>query len=90
MWIGVVKIIFYAFVAYLALLLIRFFQAINRRVKSPPPQSTKSLSGLMVQDNVCKTYLPKDDAIKEIHEGREYFFCSKECQKKFLETKRSR
>ena len=42
----------------------------------------------MVQDSVCKTYLPKDEAIKEIHKGQEYFFCSKECQRKFLEIKK--
>jgi uncharacterized protein len=88
MWIGLMRIIFYVFVGYLVLQIIRFFQTVNRRVKSPPPQSTKSLSGLMVQDNVCKTYLPKDEAIKQIHEGQEYFFCSKECQRKFLETKK--
>lgn len=88
MWIGLMRIIFYVFVGYLVLQIIRFFQTVNRRVKSPPPQSTKSLSGLMVQDNVCKTYLPKDEAIRQIHEGQEYFFCSKECQRKFLETKK--
>jgi uncharacterized protein len=88
MWIGLIRIIFYVFVGYLVLQIIRFFQNVNRSVKSPPPQSAKSLSGLMVQDNVCKTYLPKDEAIKEIHEGQEYFFCSKECQRKFIETKK--
>ncbi len=88
MWTGLIRIIFYAFFAYLVFQVIRFFQAINRRVKSPPPQSAKSLSGLMVQDSVCKTYLPKDEAIKEIHKGQEYFFCSKECQRKFLEIKK--
>ena len=88
MWPGLIKIVFYAFVAYLVFQIPRFFQAINKRSKSPSSQSKKQLSGLMVQDDVCKTYLPKEEAIKEIHEGQEYFFCSQECQRKFLETKK--
>jgi uncharacterized protein len=88
MWTGLAKIIFYIFIGYLAFQIYRFFQAINRRAKSPPPSSGKTQSGFMVQDKVCNTYLPKEDAIKVIHEGKEYFFCSKECQRKFLESKK--
>ena len=33
----------------------------------------------MVQDPCCKTYIPLRDAQRRIIEGREYFFCSKEC-----------
>jgi len=42
----------------------------------------------MVKDEICNTYLPKEDAIKEIYQGKEYYFCSKECQQKFLESKK--
>ena len=42
----------------------------------------------MVQDPVCKTYIPLRDAQRRIVGGREYFFCSKECADKFeSETK---
>lgn len=42
----------------------------------------------MVKDEICNTYLPKEDAIKEIYQGKELYFCSKECQQKFLESKK--
>jgi YHS domain-containing protein len=43
----------------------------------------------MVKDEVCNTYLPKEDAIRENIGGKEYFFCSKECRQKFLEQKKN-
>jgi len=43
----------------------------------------------MVKDEICNTYLPKEDAIKEVYQGKEYYFCSNECRQKFLEQKRS-
>ncbi|MGD2245443.1 MAG: hypothetical protein PVI11_02730 [Candidatus Aminicenantes bacterium] len=87
MWPVLFKIIFYAFVAYLIFQILRFFQAINKRLKTPSPHSPKSQSGIMVKDEICNTYLPKEDAIKDIQDGKEYYFCSRECHRKFLETK---
>jgi YHS domain-containing protein len=43
----------------------------------------------MVKDEMCNTYLPQEDAIKEIYEGKEYYFCSKECKKKYLEQSKN-
>ncbi|MBC8359737.1 MAG: YHS domain-containing protein [Candidatus Aminicenantes bacterium] len=83
---GLFRIIFYVFLAYILFWLFRFFKAINKGSKSP--KTPKRPSGIMVKDGICNTYLPKEDAIKEIYEGREYFFCSKDCQQKFLERKK--
>jgi uncharacterized protein len=83
---GFLRIIFYAFLAYIVYKTIRFYQKLSQ--SSHPRQKSKQISGLMVKDSVCNTYLPKEDAIKEIVEGKEYFFCSKECRQKFLETKK--
>lgn len=44
----------------------------------------------MVKDEMCNTYLPQEDAIKEIYEGKEYYFCSKECKQKFLEQNKNK
>jgi YHS domain-containing protein len=44
----------------------------------------------MVKDEMCNTYLPQEDAIKEIYEGKEYYLCSKECQQKFLEQNKNK
>ncbi|MDY7034581.1 MAG: YHS domain-containing protein [Thermodesulfobacteriota bacterium] len=37
----------------------------------------------MVQDPVCKTYIPHREAVKRVIEGQEFFFCSNECASKF-------
>jgi YHS domain-containing protein len=37
----------------------------------------------MVQDPVCKTYIPRRQAVKVILKGREYNFCSESCAEKF-------
>lgn len=38
---------------------------------------------VMVQDPVCKTYIPAGTAIGEKIGGQQYFFCSEECAGKF-------
>jgi YHS domain-containing protein len=43
----------------------------------------------MVKDEACLTYVPKEDALREVIDGREYFFCSKECRKKFLSDRKT-
>ena len=37
----------------------------------------------MVQDPACKTYIPRREAIRKVVQGQEYYFCSKECARKF-------
>ena len=37
----------------------------------------------MVQDPVCKTYVPRRDAQRRVLGGEEYFFCSPECAARF-------
>ena len=83
---GIIKIIFYAFIAYMGYLLYRFFRALGKVKRSQ--SSSQRLSGVMVKDEFCNTYLPKEDALKEIIEGKEYYFCSDECCRKFLESKK--
>lgn len=83
----VIKIILYALLAYMIYLLIRFFRSLSRIKRTIQP--SRPASGFMVKDEMCSTYLPKEDAIKEIYQGREYYFCSKECRQKFLEQKKS-
>jgi len=83
---GIIKIIFYAFIAYMGYLLYRFFRALSKARK--PQSSSQRLSGAMVKDEFCNTYLPKEDALKEIIEGKEFYFCSDECRRKFLELKK--
>jgi uncharacterized protein len=84
--VGFLRIILFALLAYIVYKSIRFYQKLSQKSSSPP--KSKQTSGLMVKDAICNTYLPQEDAIKEIIEGKEYFFCSKECRQKFLESKK--
>ncbi|MBW1917099.1 MAG: YHS domain-containing protein [Deltaproteobacteria bacterium] len=38
----------------------------------------------MVQDPVCKTFIPRREALKASHNGKDYYFCSEGCRKHFL------
>lgn len=86
MFLGLLRFIFYALLAYIVYKFIRLYQKLSQ--KGPSPRRAKQHSGLMVKDEMCNTYLPREDAIKEIKEGKEFFFCSKECRQKFLESKK--
>jgi len=38
----------------------------------------------LVQDPVCQTFIPRREALKAQKDGRDYFFCSEGCLKRFL------
>jgi len=40
----------------------------------------------MVQDPVCKVYVPKKDALSLVRRGTTYYFCCEDCLKKFDST----
>jgi uncharacterized protein len=84
---GILKIILYAFLAYIIFVIFRFFRALNKASK--PRRDSKRASGIMVKDETCNTYLPKENAIREVYKGKEYYFCSSECRQKFLKQKKS-
>jgi YHS domain-containing protein len=84
MYPGLLRVILYALLAYIVYTFIRAFQKLGQKSRSP--RQSKRNTSLMVKDEVCSIYLPQEDAIKEIREGKEYFFCSKECRQKFLES----
>jgi uncharacterized protein len=77
---GLFRLIFYAFLLYLAYVLFRLYRAATRPKK--PPGEPRQIQGVMVKDDVCNTYIPRDEAIREVREGQERFFCSEECRRK--------
>ena len=89
---GLMKLIFYAVWAYIIYSVYRFVRNIWRRIAPPPAKpEPRRVSGVMVKDEACGTYIPQDEALRETVGGKEYFFCSKECRTKFLnELKKSR
>ena len=43
----------------------------------------------LVQDPHCQTYIPMGTAVRKRVAGRDYYFCSKECLRKFFDGKKS-
>jgi YHS domain-containing protein len=84
---GFFRLLYYIFWVVLIYSIYRWIRGAARRV-SRPPRTDPRLSGHMVKDETCQTYLPKEEALREMIDGREYFFCSKECRTKFLEERK--
>jgi len=82
------RLILWALVAYFVYLIWRFISRRPRPKTGPTPQA-KRLPQMMVKDETCNTYLPMEEALKEIFQGKEYYFCSQECRRKFLEQKKN-
>jgi len=81
------KLISYVILAYFLYTIWRLVRAIRQRT-IPPRRPRARLSGTMVKDAVCNTYIPKEEALRETFDGREYFFCSKDCRKKFHQDRK--
>lgn len=71
----------------LGFVLYSFFMSLLRPPSSAPPQSkAKEVTGeTMVEDPVCGTCLPQQDAIKAHIRGHDYYFCSAKCLAEFRE-----
>lgn len=37
----------------------------------------------LIQDPVCGTFIPRKEALRMVKDGKEYFFCSEGCLKRF-------
>ncbi len=44
----------------------------------------RTIQDVLVEDPVCRTHIPKTQAIQLYHDGRIYYFCSNDCCEKFL------
>jgi uncharacterized protein len=83
------KLIYYAVIAYIIYAAFRFIRKLGRGVRTESAKRPEArLSGTMVKDEACNTYIPKEEALREVIGGQEHFFCSKECRKKFLEERK--
>lgn len=54
----------------------------NKWSREPEPEE-------LVQDPYCQTYIPKQTAVRKRVKGRDYYFCTKECLRKFLKEKKT-
>ena len=72
-------------------LLIYVLYRIVRKFLASGPKYEKTTPGRevdeLVQDPFCKTYVPLREAEKRVIDGKEYFFCSRECADKYLKER---
>ena len=87
----IIRLIFLFILFYVLFKLIQtiFSDFSGKRIESKKSRS-KPLVDEMVQDPYCSVYLPKKEAIRANIQGEVYYFCSKECLKKFLEEKKNK
>lgn len=70
----------------LVLLIIFYFMiraSIREFLGKKEPDPLLPTKDVMVQDPVCKTFIPAGTALGEKIGGQQYYFCSEECAGKF-------
>lgn len=74
------------------IILAAVFYLLYRIVKGMFVQKKREVKGSggeifdeLVQDPECKLYIPSKSSVKRVIHGRNYFFCSEECAKRFQE-----
>jgi uncharacterized protein len=85
--IGFFRLVLYGIVAYLIYKFVKFLLA--PLAGSQTKHRAAGRSGVMVKDEVCHTYLPREDAIREKIGGVDRYFCSEACRAKFIESRNS-
>ncbi len=48
----------------------------------------QAVEDVLVEDPVCHSLVPKKQAVRLEHEHEEFYFCSEECCRQFVEEKR--
>ncbi len=54
--------------------------------QAPKPLERNQEPDVLVQDPVCKTFIPRREALRADKSGETYFFCSEGCLKRFLSS----
>lgn len=57
-------------------------ESLSLKQQAPSPPKIKEPDTLL-QDPVCGTFIPRREALKLVKDGKEYFFCSEGCLKRF-------
>ncbi len=79
---GVLRFILFVLVAYFVFLALRIFSGLRRIKRPPEAQTAPKAGGVMVKDEVCGMYIPRDEALTDVHDGVERYFCSEDCRRK--------
>lgn len=76
------RFVLLAVVAYFAFLILRIYLSLKPRRPQTGTQAPREAQGEMVKDEICGTYIPRDEALTEVRDGVEHYFCSEECRRK--------
>jgi len=79
------RIFLFAFLAYLLYRILRSYFGSSQRIREYKVSKGKEGSVIdeMVQDPICRTYIPLREAKRRIVNGKTYFFCSDQCADEF-------
>ena len=84
------KLLLYLGLGYMAYLIIKpVARSLGLWPQSPRPVEQDQGPDLLVQDPVCKTFIPRREALRTEKGGTTYFFCSEGCLKRFLSSDKS-
>lgn len=59
----------------------------SEQTDRPEPGPNERLTDVLMEDPVCKTLVPKEQAVRLELEGETIYFCSQECCKKYASDK---
>jgi YHS domain-containing protein len=74
------RLVLLALLAYLLYRVLRSFFGPSQKIMK---SDTDGVIDEMVQDPICKTYIPLRDAQRRVIDGREQYFCSVQCADRF-------
>ena len=56
----------------------------RNRVDGPRPGGQARIDDVMVQDPVCKVYVPRGEALHVRHRDKDVYFCGEACRDAFF------
>jgi len=80
------RLIFLILLGYLGYKLARKISRLFIPPAGSPPPRDEVQGDALVQDPVCKTFIPRREALKASQNGKDYYFCSEGCRKRFLQA----
>jgi len=84
------RLLLYFGIGYLAYAIIKqVARSLGLWPQAPRPLEKDREPDVLVQDPVCKTFIPRREALKAEKHGATYFFCSEGCLKRFLSSAKS-
>jgi YHS domain-containing protein len=83
------RILLYFGIGYLAYAIIKqVATSLGLWPQAPKPLGKNQEPDVLVQDPVCKTFIPRREALRAEKDGVTYFFCSEGCLKRFQSSDR--